>query len=86
MSNLSAKLAKQQQAVAATRTSIAKLTELVKQSKDDNFKINGNLVLAQLQTKLTRQLKAVQLTEWTNQVELQLEADTRNPDTTNRKR
>lgn len=64
MSNLAAKLARQQQQAEATKTSIARITALRDKSKDNDYRINCNLVLAQLATKLTRQLRAIKVTEF----------------------
>lgn len=79
MADLNAKLARQQTSVLATKTTIAKMEQIAKNAKDDRTRINANLVLVQLRTKLQRQLDAVQLTEWTLDIEAQVERDLMSP-------
>lgn len=64
MADLNAKLARQIAARKLTADTIAKLEKLVHASKDEAYRINGNLVLSQLATKLDRQDRAVKVTEW----------------------
>lgn len=79
MADLNAKLARQQTSVLATKNTIAKMEQIAKNAKDDRTRINANLVLVQLRTKLQRQLDAVQLTEWTLDIEAQVERDLMSP-------